>query len=156
MNISRFFVDKPRIVIGSAILSAIGIYLLLDHGLVPRNYHGLRETKEELDGMKPLVEAKKQAVSEHATLKEELQQATLSVNRLREQIEQLNKSQRKGGTGYWDAFPPGHPYGPREPDDIIILYPRPQSSFSQFNWANRSIFQKIEARNVGREEPKNK
>ena len=168
MNISKFLSDKPRVVIGSAILAAIGLYLLAERGLVPRNYQRVKEANQEMGGIKSLAQAKGQDVSdiqiEQLLGKPRSLQATLEeVRWLQQEIEQLNKRTQElrekhkiRPLGYWDAFPPGHPYGPRDPDDIIIFYPPLQSSFSGVKWSNRSIFDRVEERNARRQERTNK
>jgi hypothetical protein len=156
MNISKFFADKPRIVVVSAILTAIGLYFLAEQALVPWNRYRVKEANEEIGVIKSLAQAKKQDVTEIEIEQFRGNPQLKGFEKLNKQLQELQQKYKIPPLGYWDAFPPGHPYGAREPDDIIIFYPRPPSSFSGTGWGNRSIFDRIEERNAERQEPTHK
>ena len=42
-------------------------------------------------------------------------------------VQFLDLRDQRTDRGYWDVFPPGHPYGPRVDTDVIIKFPQPLS-----------------------------
>jgi hypothetical protein len=80
---------------------------------------------------------------------EKLQEAQKELNKLRDEELRRNLqiyfSQKENQKplldyGYWDLYPPGHPYGPRVENNVIILSPSSLSGkpFRSLEWRSLS------------------
>src|SRR5262245_41640701 len=72
------------------------------------------------------LEEIKRAREEVEKLRKEIEETNRQINRMRDEIDRRKENIRSPfmEPGYWDLFPPGHPYGRRVDTDVIIMCPR--------------------------------